>query len=507
MTQGPKRGASAGFCMPAYTGDNKACYAYAPGDNKADWKLPICGQDGEPDAGIVGAAAAALGTGFRGNRVELPDGARAAAVRKVRAAWRRVHPDMDPDEMPSGIHLTESGVDDEPDEPITMAASEPLGAVSADGLPTARPLLFSFDQEWIPFLPKPGKYAHSVYGDLNLTPDKYDRILANFNANVYKQDIPINVEHDSRAAGAVGWVKPGGMRLAADGSLEVKPDWNDTGRALIDGDRFRYVSAEFANRWQDPVSREWHQDVVVGLAICTRPHFKTDVLQPLAASEGAALVMAQSLVSAGEPGEETTMPEEQKTQETPPVATAAATTQATPVVTQPVSLMDVVITAEQRAIERQQFADLTARVELAERRAQTAETRLATREAEMRKERFLSEVMGRSSQNGDKWLCHKGIEAEVATLTEMADKLGDDSPILMNYIEQKRNEIRAVRATGVFDPISVSARGAEGDVMAQVKHLADEKRKVDQKLTPEQAETQVFNEQPDLYMRYLGAKR
>ncbi len=47
------------------------------------------------------------------------------------------------------------------------------------------------------------------------------------------------------------------------------------------GDRFRYVSAEFFDSWQDPVTGDWHDDVAFGMAICTNPHFKETVLRPL----------------------------------------------------------------------------------------------------------------------------------------------------------------------------------------------------------------------------------
>ncbi len=651
-----------------------SCFAYVPDEakgadgSKSDRKLRLCNMSGELDSGIIGAAKAALGKGFRGNKVQLPAGARSGAIRKVNAAAAKLGLDpfkasevvLTQDDLwfaettPTGFvvalwiepetaaklaitggesaddlhitlaycgdaedmgdlmharaitaverdirwrspiagkvagygrfiasdtsdgqdvfyaavdvpglaevrqcvvqslmeagcmvsaehgftpHITLAYIDHDAKNPVDelpplelsfdavtvsvgpkripvpfspqmMAYGEhvSMSEESADvplttplGVMSARPLFFSFDQEWIPYLPKPGQYHHSQWGKLDLTPDFYNRIIGNFR-DVYKQDLPISLEHDRAITGAVGWIKPGCMRLATDGSIEVKPTWNERGQAMLDGDRFRYVSAEFAFNWQDPVSGDWHKDVPVGHTLCTRPHFKTDVLQPLAASEGAALIMAQSHQMAGIPGKETNMADEPT-----PSTTATA---APAVVTPPaqVSLMDVVITAEQRSQERQQFADLTARVELAERRATAAEARLLERERSLRKERFLAEVMGRSSENGDKWLCHHGIEHEVATLTEMADKLGDDSPILANYIEQKRNEIRAVRATGVFDPISVSARGAQGDVMSQAEHLAGQKRQANPALSQEAAMAAVFKENPEMYVRLLQAK-
>jgi len=71
-------------------------YAYNPKDGEP--KLPI------DDAAHVGAAIAALGPkGFRGNRVEIPEADRAGVIARVRAAWRKFHPDLDDDEMPETI--------------------------------------------------------------------------------------------------------------------------------------------------------------------------------------------------------------------------------------------------------------------------------------------------------------------------------------------------------------------------------------------------------------------
>jgi len=91
-------------------------YAYVPDAEKpSTWKLRLAATPGGgPDAGIVGAAMAAFSPGgFRGNKVEIPEEAMAATKAKIRAAWKKVHPDMDPEkDMPR--HMKEiSGQDPE----------------------------------------------------------------------------------------------------------------------------------------------------------------------------------------------------------------------------------------------------------------------------------------------------------------------------------------------------------------------------------------------------------
>jgi hypothetical protein len=79
-------------------------YAYAPSDNASQWKLRLTATPGgRPDAGIVGAACAALGKGFRGQKVQIPAKDLPAVKAKVRAAWKKANPDKKADEMPDAI--------------------------------------------------------------------------------------------------------------------------------------------------------------------------------------------------------------------------------------------------------------------------------------------------------------------------------------------------------------------------------------------------------------------
>lgn len=91
---------------PTKTEDGKAFpasdYAYVPDPDKpSTWKLRLTSTPGgPPDPRIVGAAVAALGPGFRGQKVEIPEEDLPAVKRKVRAAWRKAHPDASEDDMP-----------------------------------------------------------------------------------------------------------------------------------------------------------------------------------------------------------------------------------------------------------------------------------------------------------------------------------------------------------------------------------------------------------------------
>jgi len=78
-------------------------FAYTPDKSKpSTWKLRLTKvPGGKPDTGIVGAAVAALGKGFRGKQVQIPDDDKPAVIARVRSAWKQANPDKSPDELPN----------------------------------------------------------------------------------------------------------------------------------------------------------------------------------------------------------------------------------------------------------------------------------------------------------------------------------------------------------------------------------------------------------------------
>lgn len=80
-----------------------SAYAYVPDANMpSTWKLRLwASPTGGPDSHIVGAAIAALGAGFRGNKVQIPADELPSVKAKVKAAWIKANPDKKPSEMPS----------------------------------------------------------------------------------------------------------------------------------------------------------------------------------------------------------------------------------------------------------------------------------------------------------------------------------------------------------------------------------------------------------------------
>ena len=339
-----------------------------------------------------------------------------------------------------------------------------------------RPLTFTGASEWVQFMPPPGTYQHVVYGELEFTAEKYQRIVQNFTDGTYGQTLPINAEHDSAASGAIGYITD--MRIASDGSIEVKPEWNDRGTALIEGDRFRYVSAEFFESWQDPVTGTWHDDVAFGMAICTNPHFKESALRPLAASETRPPIHPTPARSRkGAAG----MPNPQDKDKNPTVTLSEA--------------------------EATQLRETASRVEAAEKRADTAEEqvktlseRVSSMETQARRQRFTDLVAGRS-KDGSAWF--GDADKHVELLETLAAQFGEESDQVTSYTEQQQGIAQQLKSSKLFTEIGSSQSG-ETDVDTRVTALAEEKRKANPSLSREQAEAQVYSENPDLYAEAMN---
>lgn len=655
-----------------------SCFAYVPDEAKgADGakskrKLRLCNMDGELDAGIIGAAAAALGPGFRGQTVDLPSDAVGPAKRKVRAAWRKVNPDKDADDMPEGIKASEanaftfaeqqhSGIlvalwlDEDTAEELALSGGEPadnlhvtvcycgdaddmseierarvlvavenearyqpmitgrvggygrfLASDTSDGqdvfyaavdipdlagfreridmalmgagcepsrahgytphitlayldpgaknpvdtLPALdlrfsavtvviggkrydmplsslvsmyairedeamvphgpgraipctkfhvyQPVDLAEPPEWSPFLPVPGRYDHPIYGELDFSPDVYNRIIANFKSGIYQDKLPVNAEHDPHAAGAVGWIVD--MRLAETGAIEAKVEWNERGTALIEDDRYKYVSAEVMPVWHDPVEPDKeYRDVAVGLALTTHPYFKERVLPPLAASEA---VLTRH---AGEPGKEVSMGNNtaQDQQQTPPADQqrqneGGPVTQTTPLtLAQPGAKLTEEVIAEFKAVK----------ADLAKTQAEVAKYR--EENTALKEERALDEatkeVRGRSDENGTPWV--GDAEQNIKLLHDMIKAFGKGSPQVKNFVEQSRAHAEQMKQSDLYREFGTSrggdASGAQGRIDAAVEAYLT----AHPDASRAQAVTRVLSERPELYDEYQRDRR
>ena len=210
-------------------------YAYVPDPkHPSTWKLRLTKTPGgTPDAGIVGAAIAALGKGFRGQKVDIPAADLPAVKAKIRAAWLKANPDKKPEEMPDIIKAAGFPV-----APLRLA-DKTLAA--GDVTPV---MLFPIGR-W-----KSDKYASRYPDGLPLTQDTADQMIANFDAGVLGGDVQFSVAgaHGVPAAAAF-WVQrlycaPYEWQGRTGDALWADVQWTQAGADAVNGDEFRYLSIE-----------------------------------------------------------------------------------------------------------------------------------------------------------------------------------------------------------------------------------------------------------------------
>jgi len=336
--------------------------------------------------------------------------------------------------------------------------------------------------EWIQWLPGPGTYYHEYWGELTYTPEKLARMVKNFHDGVYGQELPVDIDHELKLSGAVGYITD--MRIGTAGAIEVKVDWTDRGTTLLAEDRFKYVSADYFEEWQSPVTGEWIRDVPAGMAICTHPYFKTDVLRPLAASEIAASVQ----FGEQSPKETIGMGEKQAEQEvkTPPAEAGMQFSE-----------------AEVKAFREFQAMGGAAKLTEITEQNQKLSADVTTLQADARKKRFTDIVLGRAEgSDGARW--RGDVERHVAHMTQLAEAFGDESQVLKDYIDDRKADAIAF-AEGIdklTKPIGTSRGGdhvgsAWEQIDAKAKEFAETKG-----VTIEQARVEIMKTHPELKRQY-----
>jgi hypothetical protein len=360
--------------------------------------------------------------------------------------------------------------------------------------------------EWIPYLPKPSTFKHPLYGPISITTERNENFVTNFNAGVYQDQIPVDAEHQTKLSGAMGWIKE--MRINDDGSVDARVEWTERGKKLLEDDRFKYISPEFYEEWENPADGTVYQDIAIGCALTTRPFFKEDSLRPLVASEAGVfdfssatqhnheIVVHFAQLEFIESDAGGTMSEQVETTtddipDTPEVPEAP-----------------VVPAAEQGFTEeiKSIIASERAAREIAERTSQQLAERLTRLEDERMTQRFTNIVLGRDgSGDGARWV--GDVEGHVNHLKKLAKAFGEDSEEVKYFVTTQQQHAEAIRNTPGFTPIGSSEIPTAGQSAADV---ADTRAKAKMREASERGETleygkaleMVFNEDARLFSEH-----
>lgn len=129
---------------------------------------------------------------------------------------------------------------------------------------------------WIEALP--ARIFHTPqYGPVEVTPQKLQSMVANFNKRVRGQDIATDFDHgNDRSKGnqASGWFKEFAVKPSSDdptqASLYARIDLTDDAKNEIKDKKWRYFSLEWDDAWMDNEGQV-HSDVIMGGAFTNRP--------------------------------------------------------------------------------------------------------------------------------------------------------------------------------------------------------------------------------------------
>lgn len=312
----------------------------------------------------------------------------------------------------------------------------------------------------IPVLPRPGKYEHPSYGTIEMSDERLDRFVNNFEKVVYQDRVPIDLEHETKLSGAAGWITD--LVKNSDGSVDARVEWTDIGRSALEKNRYLYVSPEWYTQWTSPIDGVKHDDVLIGAALTTRPFFKPPALRSLAATEEIV--------------------EMTKVDEQPVNA---------PTSTQFSELESKIVSLE---------AAKSASEKLAESYAEglkKANERIAAMEDAAQNRRFSDEVLGKSDANNLRWFGE--IESHIRILKSLAAAEGEDSDAFKAYVSQNRAFAEQMQKSNLFHEVGTGTTGsASQDPQAKINAMAAA-RASEKGISFRDAIRQIANENPDLY--------
>ena len=115
-----------------------------------------------------------------------------------------------------------------------------------------------------------GSFTDPRYGRFEITPTMLSSMVANFEAGIVGQDVFLDVNHKPGDGSAAKILK-----LSVEGNrLRALVEWTDFGVKAVKERGFTYLSAEFADNWQDNEAGAFHGPTLLGAGLTVRPVIK-----------------------------------------------------------------------------------------------------------------------------------------------------------------------------------------------------------------------------------------
>lgn len=136
------------------------------------------------------------------------------------------------------------------------------------------------------FLAREGTWDHPVYGTFSITASDLEDFKTNFDLDVRRQQVPIDVDHKPSQGGAAAWMIPGTMFLNENEgkkSLWVSVEWTNRGQKLVLGGEYRYISPTYDTIYTDEETGDAFRNVLAGAALTISPVIKGQ--KPISLSE------------------------------------------------------------------------------------------------------------------------------------------------------------------------------------------------------------------------------
>lgn len=313
--------------------------------------------------------------------------------------------------------------------------------------------------EWIPLLPKAGTYKHPVYGDVVFDAGRNQRFADNFRAGLYQSRVPIDAEHQLKAAGALGWITD--VRINSDGTADGRAEWTERGATMLKDNRFAFVSPEFYDKWTAPDTGTEHKDILIGAGLTSKPFFKESSLRSLLSMSEAP----QAFV-------ELNLQEESSVSQT--------------------------FTEQQYTELEQKFKKADDEAKAFAEQARLSQEQLVKANETIETMQF-NERISRFKTMTKSWAGDQKTNIQTAEL--WAYRFGEDSDEFKSFVQN--NDAIAAQSKGgkLFDELGSSAPAQADNVKERIDTLISRKMS-ERSIDHGEAMSLLFREQPELYQQY-----